>query len=186
MLVFLWHIFSVNATIVKAAVTPPSNSMFTIWWWKHTHTYTHQWPVYVRPSQEPANSGQCALLLRKDFFFFLYRRLYDRNFWVLSYLVAADVVVTSVDAAAVRSRPQSLRHRLDVRVGVCTDDRHGPARVTLAHKQNDDFLLKTQRLCIKLWTFIPVWPCPGIFCMQNMDSLSPRDSPGSDQRHLSA
>lgn len=138
MFVFLWHISSVNATIVKAAVTPPSNSMFTTWWWKDTQTNDH---LYEGKSMETAHQSSntyklvcislaSAFLFRED----ISKGGYDTNFWVLSYLIAADVVVTSIDAAAVWSSPQSFSHRLDIWVGVCTYDWHGPASVTLARQ----------------------------------------------------
>lgn len=86
------------------------------------------------------------------------------------YLIAADIVVTRVDAAAVWSRLQSLSHRLHIWAGVCTYDGHGPASVALAHQHKGNTYrwwcsVKTPSLCVKLWSFIPVWLCPGIFCM---------------------
>lgn len=113
-------------------------------------------------------------------------------------LVTADIIVTVIDAAAVRSGPQCLSYWLNVREWVWADDGYRPASVTLGqiHRHVHFFLKMHKKLRISYRNntvnycmcelCLPSSHCPGRFCMPSKDSFLLLNNRCNDLQHLLA
>lgn len=106
-----------------------------------------------------------------------------------SHLVAADVIITLVDAAAVGPTFQGLGHWFNVWVRVGTYHVDRPACVTLTHTHTHTARIERsprQKKTTESMVFSPLSLVAGIFCVPSKGNQLLLSTPGSYQPHLLA